>query len=262
MNVILQGDGKPFGVLEVDSRSDDVFVEHDLAFLQGAANILGMAIERERYERSLKAAIERQKVLLQEINHRVKNSLMIVASMLRLQASEHGDPELTAHLEEASLRVHAVARAHQRLYQNDDITRLDLGIYIEEVCKDLDATLPGCDLQVDTEHGLLIATDRAISSALIVAELVTNAAKYAHQDRPGGRIWIRLSHLNDALLLSVRDEGDGLPAGFDPKQGKSLGMRIISAFTEQLGGEINVCGRESGTEFMVTFPVNSDRSNV
>ena len=65
MNVILQGDGRPFGVLEVDSRSDDEFVEHDLAFLQGAANLLGMAIERERHERSLRAALDRHQVLLE-----------------------------------------------------------------------------------------------------------------------------------------------------------------------------------------------------
>ena len=94
MNVILQGDGKPFGVLEVDSRSEEEFVEHDLAFLQGAANILGMAIERERNDRRLKAAVDRHEVLLKEINHRVKNSLTIVASMLRLQATEHDDPRL------------------------------------------------------------------------------------------------------------------------------------------------------------------------
>ena len=78
MNVILQGEGRPFGVLEVDSRSDDEFIEHDLAFLQGAANLLGMAIERERQERNLKAALERHEVLLKEMNHRVKNSLAIV----------------------------------------------------------------------------------------------------------------------------------------------------------------------------------------
>src|ERR1700753_660432 len=86
MNVILQGDGKPFGVLEVDSRSDDEFVEHDLEFLQGAANILGMAIERERHERNLNAALERQQFLVKEMNHRVKNSLALVVGMLRLQA--------------------------------------------------------------------------------------------------------------------------------------------------------------------------------
>ena len=86
MNVILQGDGKPFGVFEVDSRSEKEFEEQDIAFLQGAANLLGMAIERERSERQLQAALMRDEVLLKEMNHRVKNSLAIVASMLRLQA--------------------------------------------------------------------------------------------------------------------------------------------------------------------------------
>ena len=75
MNVILQGDGSPFGVLEVDSRSEGEFGEYDVAFLQGAANILGMAIEQLRYQRKLQAALDRHQVLLKEINHRVKNSL-------------------------------------------------------------------------------------------------------------------------------------------------------------------------------------------
>src|ERR1700691_4518636 len=87
MNVILQGDGRPYGVLEVDSQSKGEFTEHDLAFLQGAANLLGMAIERQRFERELEAAIEQQEVLLQEGNHRVTNSLQLVSSMLSLQAA-------------------------------------------------------------------------------------------------------------------------------------------------------------------------------
>ena len=88
MNVILQGDGQPFGVLEVDSRWEDEFVEHDLAFLQGAANILGMAIERERHERNLKAALERQQFLVEEIDHQVEEPL--AGQLLDLHA-EIGD---------------------------------------------------------------------------------------------------------------------------------------------------------------------------
>src|SRR6478672_2890906 len=121
MNVILQGDGQPFGVLEVDSRSEDEFVEHDLAFLQGAANILGMAIERERHERRLKAALERQQFLVKEMNHRVKNSLALVVGMLRLQAREASEPEFTQQLEDATLRVGAIARVHEQLYQSADV---------------------------------------------------------------------------------------------------------------------------------------------
>src|SRR5208283_1656393 len=100
INVILQGDGRPFGVLEVDSRSEDQFVEHDLAFLQGAANILGMAIERERHERNLTAALERHQFLIKEMNHRVKNSLALVVSMLRLQKRENSEPEFAQYLED------------------------------------------------------------------------------------------------------------------------------------------------------------------
>ena len=107
MNVILQGDGSPYGVLEVDSRSEGEFGEHDIAFLQGAANILGMAIERQRYERHLKAALDRHQVLLKEISHRVKNSLQIVSSMLHLQASTADDDGLIAQqLAEASSSRH------------------------------------------------------------------------------------------------------------------------------------------------------------
>src|SRR5215831_15942410 len=85
MNVILQGDGSPFGVLEVDSTSEGEFSEQDIAFLQGAANILGMAIEHQAYQRKLQAALDRYEVLLREVNHRVKNSLQVVSSMLQLQ---------------------------------------------------------------------------------------------------------------------------------------------------------------------------------
>ena len=260
MNVILQGDGKPFGVLEVDSRSDDEFVEHDLAFLQGAANILGMAIERERYERHLKAAVDRHKVLLKEINHRVKNSLSLVVSMLRLQATEDDDPKLAECLAKASARVNAVARAHDRLYQGEDVETLDLGNYVEQVCKDLDDAVSQLDIRIDAERGIIVATDRAISSALIVTELITNAAKYAYDGHPGGIIWVRVARTeNECVLLSVQDEGAGLPDGFDPQKAKSLGMRIISAFSQQLGGDVRIISMAPGTEFAVTIPISDKR---
>jgi two-component sensor histidine kinase len=254
MNVVLQGDGRPFGVLEVDSRSDDEFIEHDLAFLQGAANLLGMAIERERHERNLKAAIDRQQVLLKEMDHRVKNSLMIVSSMLRLQASEVGDEVLTRHLTEAAQRVMAVAKAHDQLFQGSDVERMDIGNYIDTVCRDLDASLE-CAIRVDAQPGIEIATDRAISTALIVNELIANAAKYASPGRPGSEIVIRVSAGDrDDLVVSVRDHGDGLPADFDLATPKGLGMRIIVAFVKQLGGTLAIRAHDPGTEFVITVP--------
>src|SRR6202041_691657 len=118
MNVILQGDGEPFGVLEVDSRSEGEFFANDIAFLQGAANILGMAIEQQQYQRRLQAALDRHQILLKEVNHRVKNSLQVVSSMLHLQANAAGDPAVSERLMDAFTRVLAVGRAYNRLAYN------------------------------------------------------------------------------------------------------------------------------------------------
>jgi two-component sensor histidine kinase len=255
MNVILQGDGRPFGVLEVDSRSEDEFVEHDLAFLQGAANILGMAIERERHERHLKAALERQQVLLKEMNHRVKNSLMIVSGMLHLQASDIDDPTLTRHLDEAAHRVSAIAKAHDQLMAGPDIERMDLGKYVEAICKDLDASVAHCVIRTDAEKDIEVPSDRAISVALIINELIANAAKYAYKDAAEGKIWITVAAVGaDRISISVRDEGVGLPPGFDLDKPKGLGMRIIMGFVRQLRGTLAVHTRSPGTEFVVTIP--------
>ena len=255
MNVILQGDGRPFGVLEVDSRSEDEFVEQDLAFLQGAANILGMAIEREHHARNLEAALERHQVLLKEMGHRVKNSLMIVTSMLQLQARDIGDPTLTLHLEEAAQRVSAVARAHDQLFQGADIERMDLGKYVEGVCKDLDASVAHCIIHTEAQHGMEFSADRAISAALVVNELIANAAKHAYRGKQGGRVQVRIAGVGeDKLSISVRDEGTGLPQGFDLGRPKGLGMQIVTSFVTQLNGTIEIRHHNPGTEFVVILP--------
>ena len=165
MNVILQGDGSPYGALEVDSRSEGEFSERDIAFLQGAANILGMAIERDRYERQLKAALDRHQVLANEMSHRVKNSLQIASSMLHLQASSTDDEVIQAHLKQASGRVSAIGRAYERLSRDTDIEKIDLGTYLNEVCTDVIGGSSHCKLEFDAGAGLRLDPDRAISLA-------------------------------------------------------------------------------------------------
>jgi two-component sensor histidine kinase len=255
MNVILQGDSKPFGVLEVDSRSEDEFGTHDVAFLEGVANLLGMAIERERNERSLKAALARQQVLLKEITHRVKNGLAIVASMLKLQASEVNDPELTPHLEEAAYRVLAVAKAHERIHQGNGPDRLDLGVYVSDICRDLNDAVSIRHIEVAAEPGINVMTDRAVPIALMANELITNAVKYAYQGNQSGNIWVRVAHgADDMIELSVCDEGRGLPADFDIRSAPGLGMRIVRTLSRQLDATIELRRLDPGTKFVLTVP--------
>jgi two-component sensor histidine kinase len=259
MNVILQGDGRPYGVLEVDSETGNEFEKSDLAFLQGIANVLGMAIERDRREHNLNLALERHKCLLKEMNHRIKNSLAIASSVLALQARQADNPAVAVQLKEAMHRISAIAKAHEGLYQGSEIEWLDLGRYIETVCKDLGASIPGYKFRCNTDYGIEIATDHAISAALIVNELVTNAVKYAYPNK-SGEILITLSGFGDTgFSICVRDKGVGLPPHFNPQTASGLGMRLVTALVQQLHGTLEIQAANPGTQFCITVP-NSHRA--
>jgi two-component sensor histidine kinase len=258
VNVILQGDGAPYGVLEVDSRSEGEFSQKDIAFLQGAANILGMAIERQRHERRLKDALDRQQILLKEITHRVKNSLQVVMSMLHLQASASNDDTLVKQLAEASNRVSAIGRAYERLAYDENVEEIALDAYLKDVCADAIRASSHCRLDYTADLHIRVDADRAIPIALIANELITNAAKHALKGSSPGRIGVKLTKAKDATIsLSVSDNGPGLPRDFEMAKSKGLGMRVIVALTTQLDGNITHHSSESGSEFILSVPVFS-----
>jgi two-component sensor histidine kinase len=262
MNVILQGDGSPFGVLEVDSRSEGEFNEHDIAFLQGAANILGMAIEQQQYQRKLQAALERHQILLKEVNHRVKNSLQVVSSMLYLQANAAGDPTLSDRLNEASTRISTIGRAYERLAYNADYESIGLVSYLREVIDDLETAVVPCKVQLEAPEEIQFTADRAILLALIINELVLNAGKHAYPNSSGGSIWVRVVQTEkNRVLISVRDEGVGLPAGFDPLTSKRLGSRLINALVKQLGADLTQPFSAVGTNFVLLIPGSTTAAN-
>src|SRR5215475_4522475 len=253
MNVILQGDGSPFGVLEVDSRSEGEFNEHDIAFLQGAANILGMAIEQQQYQRKLQGALERHQILLKEVNHRVKNSLQVVSGMLYLQASAVGDPALSDRLNEASTRISTVGRAYESI---------GLVSYLREVIDDLETAIAPCKVQLEAPEEIQFTADRAILVALVINELVLNASKHAYPNSSGGSIWVRVVRTEkDRVQISVRDEGVGLPADFDPLTSKRLGSRLTNALAKQLGAELTQPVSAIGTNFMLVIPLGTAAAN-
>ena len=253
MNVILEGEGAPFGVLEVDSRSEGEFSPNDITFLQGAANILGMAIYRQRAERKLTDALDRHQLMAKEVNHRINNSLQIVASMLHLQTTTTQSDEVRHALHDASSRIAAIARAHQRLYGGDQIGKVDLGAYLSDICNDLGKAMPDCKIHVAAAPDIHCATDTAIPVALLVNELITNSAKYAYPDG-GCEVWLDVSRSDDAISISVRDRGIGLPPEFDLNSGKRLGMRLVSALSSQVHADLQVRRHTPGTEFLLSIP--------
>ena len=238
----------------MDSRSPGEFSEHDITFLQGAANILGMAIERQRYERDLRSALDHQRVLIDEINHRVKNSLQLVASLFSLQANASDDPKLSQSLQAAVGRIAAVARVHERLYRSPDVATVDLTAYVGDICNDLGQLAPHCEIAYQAERAIPMATDRAVRVALLMTELVTNAAKHGGPGRTVVRL--EMARATRSVILAVHDEGPGLPADFNLAGAETLGMKIIAALVDQMGATITASSAQPGAEFRADIPID------
>ncbi|WP_410218481.1 sensor histidine kinase [Paracoccus sp. (in: a-proteobacteria)] len=262
INVLIQGDGGRYGVLEVDSPTEGRFTKADLAFMQGFANLLGVALERQQAEearqageRQLQEAKAHQEVLTREISHRVKNSLAMVASLLSMQRRLISDPALQRALDDARSRVMTIAQVHDRLWRADEVHMMALEEFMVQLCDQIRTTAaPGQTLSCAIAP-IVVATDQAVPLALLVNELVTNAFKYAYPDGSGD---VRLTIQPDKhghFRLTVCDNGQGLPPNFDTHDTKSLGMKLITSLSRQLDGRAEWQNACPGTCFVLEFPV-------
>lgn len=252
INVLITYGGGRWGILEVDSSSAGEFEAADLAFLQGLANFIGVALDRQVAEDRLSQALDYQKLLVQEASHRVKNSLAILSSLLAMKAKSSTTPKEADALSDASDRVIAVARTHDRLWREAGGDTINLRALLADLCETLAKQLEHLDIQCVSED-IEASPDHAVSFALLVTELVTNAAKHAY-DSDGGVVHVELSTDGTHRLLQVRDEGFGLASDFNIETVSegSLGMSLIQALAQGLGGTIEIVhGR--GATFKVRF---------
>lgn len=196
--------------------------------------------------------LEQKEYLLKEVNHRVQNSLSLVAGFLRMQ-SRNASPEVRDQLEQAEHRLTAVGLVHRRLYQDDSVRVIDLSRYLAELTAELLTTLDAdWQNQIGTEFApILISVDRAVSVGLIVNELVTNASKYAYDGRPGP-LNIRLEQYRDMLRVVVADQGRG---DSGKTEGTGFGSRMLSALVQGLGGDMTSEGNDPGMKITIIAPI-------
>lgn len=247
INVLITYGGGRWGVLEVDSSSAGEFEAADFAFLQGLANFIGVALDRQVAEDRLSEALEYQKLLVQEASHRVKNSLAILSGLLSLKARSSRTSTEAEALGDASDRVMAVARTHDRLWREAGTDTINLGALLEDLCETLASQYMNIDISCSTEN-VEAAPDHAASFALLVTELVTNAAKHAYGNE-GGTVQVSLATDGVNRLLQVSDKGKGFPPDFSIKNAgeSSLGMSLIQALAQSLGGQIEMSSGEGAT---------------
>ncbi|MBK7864439.1 MAG: GAF domain-containing protein [Archangiaceae bacterium] len=213
-----------------------------------------------RRDGQLRASLREKEVLLKEVNHRVKNNLQVISSLMNLQAPSLPE-EARAIFEASQSRVHSIALVHERLYETNDVTSVDFGKYVHSLVAHLGHSLDGLSRGVSTEvavDGVQLPVNQAVPCGLIVNELVTNAFKHAFPAREG-RVCIGLKQDGEKrLVLSVADDGVGLPGDVRAHRVRagSLGMELVHTFAEQLDARVEVLPGP-GTTFTFTF----DRSS-
>ena len=214
---------------------------------------------RSAAEVALADAVRVKDVLLQEVNHRVKNSLQLVTSLLSLQADRTTLPEVRAGLLEARLRIGVIAGMHQRLYMTTQHDSVDLPSYLHELAGETIAALDAdshIELKFTAGELLSVSLEDAVPLALVVSELLTNAMKYAFEGCKRGTISINLLRTESEVFLTIADNGKGLPENFDPSASNGLGMLIVNALIGQVTGKLTVVTQERGSAFVITLPVN------
>ncbi|WP_371158115.1 sensor histidine kinase [Jannaschia sp. 2305UL9-9] len=173
--------------------------------------------------------LEQKQLLLDEVNHRIKNSLQIVSSILNLDAHAAVGDEARSRLQGAASRVRAVASVHEMIYKTGQVTTVEIGGYLADLCDTLQASTQGkVTCRSDTLH---CSTDKAISLALLTNELVANAFGHAFGDRVDGCVEVTCEATDEGMALTVQDDGIGKQGS----SGKGLGTRIIASMVMQLG---------------------------
>ncbi len=215
-----------------------------------------MARTLETRQSQLLDALQQRELLLKEVNHRVKNSLQIVASLFGLQRAQIRDPEARRQFEQAGRRINTVAQIHQRLYQDERVEVVAFHRFLQELCDELNSAMgDGERLTLVCEATpCQLPTDQAIPLALVLNEIITNAFKYAYADGASGEVRVSCRQAEDALILTVSDDGLPLPDDFDPAKSYGLGMKMITALAKQLRATLEVVRHSKGKSFVLNIP--------
>lgn len=212
--------------------------------------------DRKQAEAQLQASLREKEILLKEIHHRVKNNLMIVASLFTLQSLQVTDQRLLTILKDSQNRVKSMAMIHEILYDATDLSEIPLKDYIERLVNTIVSTYSrrrqSIAIQFDIEP-IALNIDTAVPCGLILNELITNSLKYAFPDNNPGEVGISLHTLEPHhYVLSIWDNGIGFPEGLDFRRTNSLGMQLVCDLTRQLKGTVEL-DRNHGTRFQIRF---------
>ena len=212
----------------------------------------------------LNMSLQQKDVLLKEIHHRVKNNLTVISSLLELQSDNVTDEVSKSTLLQGTNRVRSRALIHQRLYQHEDFAAIELHGFANDLYRQIASVLKDMNQQVTFTNNIAqtqVDIDTAVPLGLIMNELITNSFKYAFHANAVGEIVISLEEIGEhEFMLVYKDNGPGLPAGFDVENSPSLGMRLINRLAYQLSGKVFFEQDNNFTVFKVQFKNTTGRN--
>jgi PAS domain S-box-containing protein len=217
-------------------------------------------------EEALRRALDDKNTLLKELYHRVKNNLQLIISMFSLQIRALADSPARQALQEAAGRVRTMALVHERLYQSRTLSSIALDDYIAELCEQIAAAASapqrGIAVRVEAEP-VEIGLDVAVPLGLLLNELVSNSLKHGYPEGRHGQVLVRVAcGEGEDMCLTVGDDGIGLPAGFDRTSTKTLGLKLVSALSDQLRAHFSLQNRaiEHGGGVLATLVFSAPRA--
>lgn len=241
----------------IETSSSMIYRDGTPYAIQGLARNI---TDRKKAEEQIKASLKEKEILLKEIHHRVKNNLQIIKSLLNLQVRTIHDEELQRLFSDSQDRIRAIALIHEKLYQSKDLSRIDFSEYIKTMAEELYRThINNRDrIRLHTElESILLNIQQALPCGLILNELLTNTFKYAFPSGwdKQGEIRISLQKKNTTLILTVSDNGIGIPDTISLHESDSLGFQLIKMLAvDQLDGEIEV-HRNKGATVTLKIPI-------
>jgi PAS domain S-box-containing protein len=251
--------GQPYGILcheKVNEHRNWTFEDQD--YCVALANLISRYIEsheRRRVEESIKESLNEKEILLQEIHHRVKNNMQIISSLMSLQSRYLNDETASDVFKESQNRVKSMAIIHEKLYESESLDRINLKKYINSLLSNLISSYMSSsgEINIHTElQDVYLNMDTSIPVGLILNELITNSFKHAFPHKVSGEIHILMELDLDEILLTVKDNGVGIPEGLDLKTVESLGLLLVNSLINQINGTIEI-ENKNGAIFRLKF---------
>jgi two-component sensor histidine kinase len=207
-------------------------------------------------EANLRETVTEKETLMKEINHRVKNNLALISSLIKLQSDELNDKIMLEQYRLLESRIGSISLLHEMLYKSDSLKQISVKHYIEELIIRLEELHEDSLARVSIESEFVDASFKSatiIPLGLIITELITNALKHAFPEEAEGKISLKLIHHEEKYILTVSDDGKSISKDFKPAESDSLGLRLVDLLTEQLNGQLEL-NRDHGTEFRISWP--------